>query len=264
MKKYKGAVFFDFDGTLADENLQIYKPLPKTIEGIQKLKENGYMVGIATGRAKCYVPDVDIDFDCYVTTNGAYAEVDNEEIFNSCMSTEELRILLDFFHENGIGYVLESQDKCYWSDTGREDFIRMVNTFHIDLSCFAPIVDLSAIKTNKLMVEFQREEQFDRFKEAFDDRYVITRHRTHPSGDVGKTGIDKSVGIHAVMEHFGLALQDTYAFGDGENDLQMLSVVGCGIAMKNHAAILDTVAKRIAGGVDEDGIYYELKDLGLI
>ena len=37
-------------------------------------------------------------------------------------------------------------------------------------------------------------------------------------------------------------------------------MVGCGIAMKNHAAVLDTVAKRIAGGVDEDGIYYELKD----
>lgn len=264
MKNYKGAVFFDFDGTLADENLKIYKPLPKTIEGIKKLQKNGYMVGIATGRAKCYVPDAGIDFDCYITTNGAYAEVDGKEVFNSRMSTEELKILLDFFNENGIGYVLESQEKCYWGDTGREDFIRMINTFSIDLSCFAPIENLDTLKINKLMVEFQKEEQFDKFKAAFDDRYAITRHRTHPSGDVGKTGINKAVGINAVIKHFGIDISDTYAFGDGENDLQMLSAVGCGIAMKKHAAALDSVAKRIAGSVEENGIYYELLDLGLI
>ena len=66
MKNYKGAVFFDVDGTLVDERLEIFKPTSKTIESIQKLKENGYLVGIATGRARCYVPDMGIDFDCYV------------------------------------------------------------------------------------------------------------------------------------------------------------------------------------------------------
>ena len=38
MKQYKGAVFFDVDGTLVDERLKIYHPTPKTAEAIGRLR----------------------------------------------------------------------------------------------------------------------------------------------------------------------------------------------------------------------------------
>ena len=90
MKDYKGAVFFDVDGTLVDERLKIYQPTEMTKQAIARLKENGYLVGIATGRSRCYTPKTDIDFDCYVTSNGAVAEVDGKEIHNDFISKEDL------------------------------------------------------------------------------------------------------------------------------------------------------------------------------
>ena len=64
MKKYKGAVFFDFDGTLVDEREELFEPTDATKDSIERLKRGGYMTCLATGRARCYVPKTSIDFDC--------------------------------------------------------------------------------------------------------------------------------------------------------------------------------------------------------
>ena len=73
---YRGIVFFDYDGTLADKKEGIYLPTKTTIEAIKRLRENKYLTVLATGRALCYVPDMGIDFGGYVTSNGAYAEIE--------------------------------------------------------------------------------------------------------------------------------------------------------------------------------------------
>ena len=43
MKKYKGVVFFDYDGTTVDEVDEIKTATPTTVESLNKLKENGYL-----------------------------------------------------------------------------------------------------------------------------------------------------------------------------------------------------------------------------
>ena len=41
--EYKGIVFFDYDGTLTDENEKIFTPTEKTKKAIDALNENGYL-----------------------------------------------------------------------------------------------------------------------------------------------------------------------------------------------------------------------------
>lgn len=43
MKKYKGVIFFDYDGTTVDEVDEIKTATPTTVESLNKLKENGYL-----------------------------------------------------------------------------------------------------------------------------------------------------------------------------------------------------------------------------
>ena len=50
MKKYKGAVFFDYDGTLVDEVDHIKTVTPKTLEAIRRLQDNGYAALLCSGR----------------------------------------------------------------------------------------------------------------------------------------------------------------------------------------------------------------------
>ena len=131
MKDYKGAVFFDVDGTLVDERLKIYQPTEMTKQAIARLKENGYLVGIATGRSRCYTPKTDIDFDCYVTSNGAVAEVDGKEIHNDFISKEDLKTLIDYMESEGIGYAIEGSKACYVQAAAEEKFRKFLEIFHI-------------------------------------------------------------------------------------------------------------------------------------
>ena len=67
-----------------------------------------------------------------------------------------------------------------------------------------------------------------------------------------------------MMDHFGLLKEETLAFGDGNNDLEMIKHVGVGVAMGNGSEALKDVADMVTDSVDEDGVWNALKKLGLV
>lgn len=265
MKKYNGAVFFDFDGTLVDEKEHIYIPTDETKRSIEKLKSNGYMTCIATGRARCYIPKTGIDFDCYVTSNGACVSVDGEYILNDTMDSADLSELIDFFDKNDYGYIIENDTECYYSSTNQDSFIRMMENFNISMDCFLPFDGRAdRISANKMMFTYNDDKSFCELKERFGHRYNITRHRSNPSGDLVKKQTNKAQGIRAVAKAFDLSLSDTYAFGDGENDVEMISAAGNGIVMGRHAKALEALPAYITETVINEGVTLALKKFDLI
>ena len=92
-----------------------------------------------------------------------------------------------------------------------------------------------------------------------------TSMRWHPFfTDVIAGGVDKSVGIDKVLAYEGLSLDDAMAFGDGGNDVTMLSHVPYGIAMGNACDELKRVSAYVTDSVDEDGVEKALRHFGLI
>lgn len=261
---YKGAVFFDVDGTLVDEREKIYLPTEATKKAIDKLSRNGWLVGLSTGRSKCYIPDMEIDFNCCVSCNGAVAEIDNEVIFNDFIPPEETKQLIDFFEENDIAYDVETRDICYHGENRIELLHDMLKLFNIQTTAFTPYDKTITPKANKLMIVFDRDEQFAEIENALSGKCIITRHHQNNSADIMRRGMSKAEGVKAVIAAAGIDIKNTYAFGDDKNDVEMLSTVGCGIAMTPHSEALDSVAKMYTGSVKEDGISNALLSLGLI
>ncbi len=264
MNKYKGAVFFDFDGTLVDERVKLYDPTPETLKSVKQLHENGYMVGLATGRSKCYVPEINIDFDCYVTSNGAYAAVGDKIITDKVISIKDLKNLFAFFEDNRMGYITESQEQCHYSTSCYEQFEEMIEKFNISMTCFSPMPEIEKVKANKMMFTYYDPESLEKLHSEFGDKFYITMHRHDPSGDLGIKGVSKAEGIKQVISEFGLDISDTYAFGDGENDYEMLTSVGHSIVMGHHAPILNNIAEYITDTVINEGVTKGLKKFGLI
>ena len=64
----------------------------------------------------------------------------------------------------------------------------------------------------------------------------------------------KVIGIQKVLEHYGIRQEEMIAFGDGENDMEMLAWAGTGVAMGNAAPCAKESADWVAPAVDEDGI----------
>lgn len=57
-----------------------------------------------------------------------------------------------------------------------------------------------------------------------------------------------------LLEYYGISPKNTIAFGDGENDIEMLKLVGIGAAVSNAKQTLKNIAKIIIGSNDEEGV----------
>ena len=62
----------------------------------------------------------------------------------------------------------------------------------------------------------------------------------------------------------GIKAEETIAFGDAENDLEMLKFAGIGVAMGNGEEQVKAQADYVTADVDDDGIAKALRHFGLI
>ena len=89
--------------------------------------------------------------------------------------------------------------------------------------------------------------------------------RWHPNFlDVIPPTGGKDLGMDAILDHFGIPLENCMAFGDGENDLSMLVHAGVGVAMGTASGAVKAQADYAAPSVDEDGIVRALSHFGLL
>ena len=59
-----------------------------------------------------------------------------------------------------------------------------------------------------------------------------------------------------ILDYYQLDASQALAFGDGNNDIEMLQTVGIGVAMGNASSQVKEIADDICGHVCDDGIYH--------
>ena len=77
-------------------------------------------------------------------------------------------------------------------------------------------------------------------------------------------GVSKAVGIEKLVERINRNIDDTIAFGDGRNDIEMLETVNIGVAMGNAVDEAKAVANYETDRIENDGIVKALKHFELI
>ena len=75
---------------------------------------------------------------------------------------------------------------------------------------------------------------------------------------------NKGYGVKKLLEMLNISKEDSYAFGDGENDLEMFQEVKHGIAMGGYFEKLGEYAFDFTEDVQNEGITKGLEKLGLI
>ncbi|MCW2771385.1 MAG: haloacid dehalogenase, partial [Aeromicrobium sp.] len=77
--------------------------------------------------------------------------------------------------------------------------------------------------------------------------------------DLAPDGVSKASGLEHLTDKLGIDRADVLAVGDGNNDLEMLSWAGRGVAMGHGPDSLKDVADDVTGSIFEDGLVEELK-----
>ena len=93
----------------------------------------------------------------------------------------------------------------------------------------------------------------DRLKAAFDGRLYISKSLPHFL-ELAAPGVTKASGLAFVAEHLGFAPERTVAFGDGENDIELLEWAGYAVAVANAHERALAVSDAVCPGPDEEGV----------
>ena len=78
--------------------------------------------------------------------------------------------------------------------------------------------------------------------------------------EIVKKGLNKAVGIDYIAKQMGIPQSRIIAFGDEDNDLEMIDYAGIGVAMGNGIHALKSIANEITSSNNEDGIGHFLAD----
>ena len=110
-----------------------------------------------------------------------------------------------------------------------------------------------------------KDEHIPSIRQNLDDLFAdLIEHRRwgapYPVIEIVKKGINKAVGVDYVRGHLGIKQENTIAFGDEDNDNEMIEYVAHGVAMDNAIDDLKSIANHVTKSNNEDGIAHFLID----
>ena len=253
------AIFFDIDGTLVSHTK---KDIPEgVLTALDELRAKGILLFIASGRHISEFPALplhDYPFDGYVTQtgqicyNGAF-----ETIYEQPFTDEDTESLVRMFNEREIPIVLLN-DRSLYINYVNEYVVRTQNAIN------TPIPPIDSYHGEKLYgaTVFGESGTIDRVEERLTASRATRWNRFAADIVLGEAG--KENGIRKMLDHYGISRDEIMAFGDADNDLDMISFAGIGVVMGNGTERMKEIADYVTASVDEGGVVEALRHFGLI
>lgn len=254
------AFFFDIDGTLLDYPHQLTTISKATTIALDKLRER-HPTFIASGRTHCFIDPAirAYPFDGFVTCNGAYVEYQGQCIYKKTMKKEAILKAMKVSDELNATLYLESRDCIYVYHAHLLLHQVFSKNWGMDPKIIVTDFDPNQIEVYIGMIIAQKEEDCPLIIESLKDDFDVSRHVNQKSFDLTLPNENKAMGIKQVMNYFHSDLSEAWAFGDGNNDIEMIQSVGHGIAMGNAVDALKAVAKDVTDTAWQDGIVKSLE-----
>ncbi len=241
------ALFIDIDRTLTVDDHVIPR---ENLEAIRAARELGHYVFINTGRSYGNIPAkifAQAEFDGVISGNGSMADFGNERLFSYFIPRETVYRIGEYvFSRPDVWGAFEGRRYCYiYTNDLRSRGSEQIPVGSVEeLENVSADDDIQVIATNKnidpdFMKSLSAEVTFFEF-----DHYY----------DMVRKGNNKSLAMKSVINMLGIPPENTIAFGDSENDLEMLKTAGTGVAMANSQPELLEAADFITLSNYEGGV----------
>lgn len=258
MKKIKIA-FFDIDGTLIDIDKKVITA--KMLETLVKLKERGIILCLATGRSPMTLPPFqNVAFDVFLTYNGSYCYNAEKTILSTPIPSSDVKQLLKNAADIGRPVSIATKDRLAANGSDR-DLADYYGIEKLEVEIADDFDMLLQEEIYQVMLGLYEPEYAGMMKDISHAKITAWWDR---AVDIIPAESGKGAAVEKILEYYHLDRAEAIAFGDGNNDIDMLLSVGTGVAMANGSKQLKAVADDICGHVAEDGIYYYCLEHGLI
>jgi Cof subfamily protein (haloacid dehalogenase superfamily) len=257
-------IAIDLDGTALTNNKTI---LAGTKKAIQRVKELGHEVVIATGRP----PRSSVNYHRELGLNTPMVN------FNGALIHDPLNPVKDIHFPMNREVALSIVEECKRfgvdnvmvevKDTFFAQQIDELIHFLGDGTMPAGVGPIESyllehptsimIRTGKENIQPLRESLNRNYKGLVAHRYWSAPYHVI---EVVKAEVSKATGLEIIASSLGIGREDVIAFGDEDNDLEMIEWAGLGVAMGNANPILKQVADRVTDTNENNGISLILEE----
>ncbi len=265
-------IALDLDGTLLTTDKRLTE---KTRAVLSQAASRGIYIVPATGRSVTgLAPEVrGLSFVRYaITVNGAAVWDLKKEIIilRKAFSSEQAREIWRFIgnSEAMLDSCIDGVARMSPDFYGRiEEFMpdeprrRLVRATRVPTAELDSMVTDGAHCVEKFNVFFPPEKEAERQKlraELEKFPYLAITSSLGNNLELNHKDATKGGGLLALADYLGLKRGQTMAFGDGENDISMLTAAGTGVAMGNSPENVKTAADMVTLDNDNDGVAYAI------
>lgn len=267
-------IALDLDGTTLDADGRLS---PGNRQALELAIQNGIQVIVASGRAFDTLPEdiLKVQGIVYaVTSNGAamYHVPTGECLHRYRMQEEDVQAILEAMKHKTVTYEafvdgVAYAGRTYIENPGAygatpkvaeyvrrtrhpvEDIVEFMEQHRKELDCMDVIIGK----------ETDMQEIWHLISRCTKECYMTTSAKRLIEISHQKAG--KHSGLKYFMKLLGLKREEIAAFGDADNDVEMLEYAGCSVAMENASAKCKEAADYITKHHAADGVAYGLKEI---
>ena len=264
----------DMDGTFLDDKGSYDKERFSQILDAMDARDMHFVVasGNSMSRLKPMFAET-FDRLHFVAENGGQVVSYGKLLCQEFMASNDVENLLSYFNYDLLDRptIFNGAQGSYMLKGSRVNFAEMI-TEEEQAAMEASIQRLNGleeldddfIKITMLLSPEEADRVSQAFNRDFDGNLVAV-----PSGfgaiDFIQKGMHKAWGLKQLLNHWELSENNVMAFGDGDNDLELLQMAGRSYAMENASPAILQVADQIAPHHKDQGVLTVLEDyLGLV
>ena len=260
----------DMDGTILDS--QGLLDLPRLEKILDRLEEKGIRFVIATGneihRVRQLLGHL-TDRVVLIVANGAKIFENNQLIQVETWDNELVEKALTFFkgQECQNQFVITSMNGGFVKEgtifTQLDKFMtpEMIELFYQRMNFVEelhPELFGGVLKMSLVVGEDRTEQVQEDFNQVFNG-YVQAVSSGYGCLDIIQDGIHKAWALQELLKRWNIKSEEIMAFGDSENDVEMLELAGIAYAMENADEKAKAVATDIAPANSQGGVYQVLE-----
>ena len=260
----------DMDGTILDS--QGLLDLPRLEKILDRLEEKGIRFVIATGneihRVRQLLGHL-TDRVVLIVANGAKIFENNQLIQVETWDNELVEKALTFFkgQECQNQFVITSMNGGFVKEgtifTQLDKFMtpEMIELFYQRMNFVEelhPELFGGVLKMSLVVGEDRMDQVQEDFNQVFNG-YVQAVSSGYGCLDIIQDGIHKAWALQELLKRWNIKSEEIMAFGDSENDVEMLELAGIAYAMENADDKAKAVATDIAPANSQGGVYQILE-----
>lgn len=258
------ALFFDIDGTLLGE---FDGRIPESAkEALKEARRQGHLVFINSGRGYILVKPVleQVETDGALCGCGTCIMIDGKAAYSYHVPYETGIKLRQAIKDYKVEAVFEGVEGCYFNQEPYRipEMEELRDSVNRQMGGASLPLEETSYEFDKFCISADHMSDTKGFFQSIEtDFTIIDRDGFY---ECVPKGHSKATAIQWVLDYYQIPLKDAYVFGDSMNDLPMFEFAENTVLMGKHDKGLEPYATFVTKTVEEDGIAWAMKELGII